>query len=575
MITVDFDKGKFIITCPFHENDKIAGLPNKRWHGQTRTWRCPLISRNAEFIAKAGFTLSASAQAAIDEMKANSAAAVRRGGGLPAWYRFKTEAMPHQLDFYKAMYGIQNVALFGKPGTGKSKMIIDFYSAMRMEGKITALLIVVKLSLRDNWVIEFKKHCPIPFDIFLPDTTKLAAYRKWKGQPHDFKILVVGTESLSVGGMYDIAKDFVDSQPKPAAVVDESSKISGHKATRSERCVSLGLSCVSRLASTGSSTRGQPLNLFMQFEFLDPNIIGIGDFYAFRNRYAVMGGYVNQYGKPTQIVGYRNLDELIDTIAPFTYEIPKSVLNLPPRRNKRLVVKMTAEQRKLYNTIRRDKAYDIGGKTMIMANMLELTLRLHQVCGGWTVTKEEVDKYFKKDDVWGKAVMTTPHRVLEASENPKLNELLEFVDDIERAPFILWCAYRPEIADAVAALQARGLRVGQLHGGVPEAERQPAVNAFERGELDCVVGNSSTGGMGYTMNRAEYNIFYSNTNKFEDREQSEDRNHRIGQTKNTTVVDIVMENSVDELLIRANEERLDVSQFISRRLEEAISLLGD
>ena len=33
------------------------------------------------------------------------------------------------------------------------------------------------------------------------------------------------------------------------------------------------------------------MNLFMQFEYLDPNIIGIGDYYAFRNRYAIMGGY--------------------------------------------------------------------------------------------------------------------------------------------------------------------------------------------------------------------------------------------------------------------------------------------
>ena len=49
----------------------------------------------------------------------------------------------------------------------------------------------------------------------------------------------------------------------------------------------------------------QAVDIFSQYRFLDPTIFGM-NFYAFRGRYCVMGGFNRK-----QIVQYRDLDALI------------------------------------------------------------------------------------------------------------------------------------------------------------------------------------------------------------------------------------------------------------------------
>lgn len=569
-IHIDFEAktGRFLLRCPFYANELVKATPSVRWLKGPKAWGAPNIRRNVEYIdsrLRPFAEMTPAAEQAIVDGKTRYQEMGKNAGGFPAWYQFKTEPLPQQIECLNKLYDKAGVAIFMDPGLGKTKVAVDMNCALRMEDKIDAWLVVCKFSLLENFANEIRAHAPIPVSIHIPTTDNIKAYDKWVRGPDDFKCLIVGTESLSNGRMIEIAESFLLSFSKPSITLDESSLIATHNAIRSERIVGFRNKSAYRQAMTGTPITEGPLNLFMQFEFIDPDIIGIGDFYAFRNRYAVMGGYRDpKSGKPLQIIGYQNVDELTRTIAPYTYEANKAILKLPPKRYQVRHVDLTREQKELYRQIKLDEKYELNGREVVPKNVLELILRLHQVCGGFigeTWEEEQIDGRFKKK--------SRIEPVIPSERNPKLTELMDAAGEV-RGQGIIWTAYRSELHMIEEALIARYGKdsVRTLHGDTEEQDRKILSRDFEAGCFKWIVSNPQTGGMGFTWNAAEAAIYYSMTHKMADRIQSEDRFHRIGQTKSVLIVDILARRTVDELIKKSNEQKMDLAAFVRERINQ-------
>src|SRR5690606_19864737 len=73
-------------------------------------------------------------------------------------------------------------------------------------------------------------------------------------------------------------------------IADESHRIKTPGAQQSKAMGRLGQVAAYRLMLTGTPVTQNPLDIWSQYQFLDPSIFG-RSFYAFRNRYAIMGGY--------------------------------------------------------------------------------------------------------------------------------------------------------------------------------------------------------------------------------------------------------------------------------------------
>ena len=93
--------------------------------------------------------------------------------------------------------------------------------------------------------------------------------------------------------------------------------------------------------------------------------------------------------------------------------------------------------------------------------------------------------------------------------------------------------------------------VVEYHGGIKDADRSDAIEQFQDivSSSRFFVGNPQTGGMGITLTASSTVIYYSNTYNLEDRIQSEDRAHRIGQTNKVTYVDLICRKTVDEKIV--------------------------
>jgi len=77
-----------------------------------------------------------------------------------------------------------------------------------------------------------------------------------------------------------------------------------------------------------------------------------------------------------------------------------------------------------------------------------------------------------------------------------------------------------------------------------------------------LVGTPSTGGYGITLTAANTVIYYSNGYDLEKRLQSEDRAHRIGQKKNVTYIDIICEETVDEKIVKALRDKINIASEV-------------
>jgi hypothetical protein len=526
-------RGCFTISAASRDAGTIKRvIPGVRWSTAKSQW----YAHPSRMVNAAILTLP---RAEIDEAARALAAAPtlppRRT--FPPAYKFKTTPYAHQAQGIAHLFGSTRAAVFAEPGTGKTKMAIDAAAALWRADEIDALLVVCPLSVRSSWRDQMALHSPVPYEVQMVAT-------KFDGRrlgPGGLRVILVGCESLSSGGAADRTMALFTANPgiRVAMVVDEAHMIKNQAATRTKKVKIMGAASRWRWILTGTPIANNIGDLYSQFDFLDPNIIGLPSYSVFMERYAIYGGFEGR-----QIVGWTRCEEVRDAIEPWIFRALKSeCLDLPPKVYERREISMTPEQSKVYREMKR---YGMSG-TLTTIGTLDLALRLHQIAGGWMA----------HDD--GKVTQIS-------SKVPKIDELLSILDECEGQTTIVWCAYRHEVAAVVQAVSQRvgADRVVQIHGGVDEAGRAAAVAAIQSGAATVLVGTASAGGVGLTLTAATVTVYFSNTFKYVERVQSEDRNHRIGQASSVTIFDLVTAGTVDESIEKALVAKSDLAAWISQ-----------
>ena len=139
---------------------------------------------------------------------------------------------------------------------------------------------------------------------------------------------------------------------------------------------------------------------------------------------------------------------------------------------------------------------------------------------------------------------------------------------------IIWAHYQYDVKDIIKEIvKVYGPgSVVDYFGLTPQDERDTNRKQFQS-DPRCrfLVGTPATGGYGLTLTAANTVIYYSNGYDLEKRLQSEDRAHRIGQKKNVTYVDIIAEDTVDEKIVKALRDKINVaSQVLGEELKSWI-----
>jgi SNF2 family DNA or RNA helicase len=248
---------------------------------------------------------------------------------------------------------------------------------------------------------------------------------------------------------------------------------------------------------------------------------------------------INMGGRSVLLPQYfTNLDELERKIKSFSFRVKKEdCLDLPAKVYQRRMVQLPEEQRKVYEQLKKNAYSVLKDKEVSFANKLTEILRLHQVTNG----------FVKSDD----------GSISTFDKCPKLKELFNVLEEAE-GKFIIWANYVQNIETIIKKLgEAYGKEsVVSIYGAITTEHRQEAVKRFQD-DPKCrfLVGNPSTGGYGLTLTSAAYVVYFSNSYNLEVRQQSEDRAHRIGQTRNVFNIDLLAEKTIDEMIVSALKEK--------------------
>jgi SNF2 family DNA or RNA helicase len=242
-------------------------------------------------------------------------------------------------------------------------------------------------------------------------------------------------------------------------------------------------------------------------------------------------------GRTIKIVGgYKELGKLHDMIQPLSKRLTKEQagLNLPPKLYQKLVFEMSAEQRSVYERMRREYMVELENGVLITAPMAVVRLtRLQQIACGYLPHPEDPD---------------APPMPIGKDKNPRLEAFLDWLEDIGGQQVIVWCRFTPDVDAIVRELgPARCVR---FDGEVGEREKASGLELFKAGKRQVCVAKAASMGMGLTIVNSHLAFYYSNTFSMIDRLQSEDRQHRPGQHHAVTYVDLVADRTVDDKILK-------------------------
>ena len=474
-------------------------------------------------------------------------------------YKFKTKPYAHQMTALEKSWNRETFAYFMEMGTGKTKVLIDNLAMLYDKGKVNGALIIAPKGVVGTW---YNNELPTHLPSHIANVTTLWQANITKKQQEKLEslfeveeslhILIMNVEALSTSKGTAFAGKFISSH-NTLMVIDESTTIKNPSAKRTKNILNLSSKTKYRRIMTGSPVTKNPLDLYSQCEFLSPWLLDFTSFYAFRNRYALMKT-IHVRGRSIQVVDkFQNLNELSDQLKGFSYRVLKEdCLDLPEKNWTKRQITLSADQRKIYTQMKETALAHLNGKVTSTMTVLTQLMRLHQITCG----------HFTADD-------GTTQKIA----NNRLSELMNVLDELE-GKAIIWANYQHDITSIIKeVVKVHGPgSIVDYYGLTPQDERQKNIKKFQNDDkCRFIVGTPQTGGYGITLTAANTVIYYSNGYDLEKRLQSEDRAHRIGQKKNVTYVDIIAEDTVDEKIVKALRDKINIaSQVLGEDLKDWI-----
>lgn len=427
-------------------------------------------------------------------------------------------------------------------GCGKTLTTIAVAGALYNLGKIDRVLVVAPTSVCSVWPHDLNQFATFPWEarVLLGDKKKrLKALNELENWPFKaLRIAVINYESTHREGIFEALAAY-----KPDLIVcDESQRIKNPSAAQSKALHKLGDAAPFRMILSGTPVQNNAVDLYSQYRFLDPAVYG-ANFYAFKNRYCIMGGYGQH-----QIVGYRNMDELVEKEHSVAYRVTKEeCLDLPQQTFINRYVQFTDAEQAIYEQLRKSSFLELEtGENVTATTILTMYLRLMQLTGGFLTADES----------------TRPKQVNTA----KLDALADIVDDYvvdAGKKLVIFARFRAEIAAIENLLRLRKIQYGSIYGDVLMEERGKIVEDFQTNpDTKVFVAQIQTAGLGITLHAASTAVFYSYDYNYANYAQALARIHRIGQRLPVTYIHLVVDGSIDEKILAALENKEDMAKTV-------------
>jgi superfamily II DNA or RNA helicase len=401
-------------------------------------------------------------------------------------------------------------------GTGKTPTSLAIVNRRFRRGQVNRVMVVVPLSLIEQWVEAIERwlpHARVITDPHAPagddELVFFVCHYEWARTDRQLRQL--------------------RKKPFDMIVADEIHKMKSRSSKQSRRLWLIGKTAMYRLGLTGSPLEGNELDFWAQVRFLNDEIFG--DSYAeFKKEWTRPSGFM---GKQETLKKHLHA-KFLKRIAAISYHIEKkNAVDLPPVIHQHIRVTMTPKQEKAYRTLERDMVVEIGDVVFATPLVVTQLIRLQQLAGGYISNSEgQVEEV-------GSGKLAVLKEILIAHPQPiiifarftwEIHAIRELVVSLKRTPSVI---------------------TGQIKEG-------------NKKQFDVMIAQVSVmAGLDDMQHVASTGVFYSKTFSRIHYDQATGRLDRSGQNaKHVTFMHLDAKNTIDDDLANAIQAKGDMTQNV-------------
>ena len=434
--------------------------------------------------------------------------------------------MEHQKVAIEKLVGNKKYILADEPGVGKSLSSV----IATLESGAKKILVICLASLKINWEREIR---------FYSDKSIFIAEGKKFSTEHDIVII-----------NYDILKNFHDIKNKENSeilkanfdlvIMDEAHVVSNPQAARTKIVNDIASSIERVWLLTGTPMTSRPMNYFNLLKLVECPVSA--NWMAYAKRYC--NGFQFNVGKKKvwNVTGASNLDELRErTQSHILRRLKEEVLDLPEK----IITPV-------YLNLKSKEYEDMMG----------------EYYDWFSSNKEESSSLTIQ---FGKLM-----KVRKVIANEKVKSTIELAENIieQEKKVIIFTNFTDTLQEIYNHF---GKSAVYLDGSCSKNHRQQAVDQFQTNDkIKVFVGNLKAAGAGITLTAAEAVIMNDLSFVPAEHAQAEDRSHRIGQKKSTSVYYPLFQNSIEGIIYDILERKKKIiSTVMGDNLMDEVSVIEE
>ena len=437
----------------------------------------------------------------------------------------KATLRPYQLAGFEWMQALDEIGWGGcladDMGLGKTLQAITFLQFVKEKNEGSTSLVVCPTSLLFNWESELQKFCPsLKYHVYY-GTERTFSQEHF--EEYDLVLTSYGIMRIDLEELMKFHWHYV--------VLDESQAIKNPEA-QVTKAVAL-LKAKNKFILSGTPVQNNTQDLFAQFNFLNPGLLGSREF--FREEFATAIDRQQDKAKAQQ---------LRQMVYPFLLRRTKEQVakDLPAKTETILWCIMGKAQRHLYDEYKNHyrnlllKKIDEEGMGKAGIYVLEGLLRLRQICDNPALLKEE--------EVALRESVKSEELLREIQENTGSHKLLVFSQFTEMLHLI-----RDD-------LKKNNISFCYLAGSTTANKRQEQVEQFQGDDsIKVFLISLKAGGVGLNLTAADYVYLVDPWWNPAAEQQAIDRTHRIGQTQKVFAYKMICKDSVEEKILKLQEKK--------------------
>lgn len=489
--------------------EKVRALPSRYYNAKTRSWEVPMSK--FESVMDMFRTETIEIYFNIEKTSQSS---------IPSDFKFKTKPFDHQI--VGVEYGLNHLSwiLGDQMGLGKTKQLIDLACVRKKRGEVRHCLIICGVNtLKYNWESEIHTHsdesCYILGTRFRKNGNPYMGSTQDKIEDiktRDEFFLITNCETFVND---DFVKALCERDDIDMYAVDECHKMNNGQSKRGKNFLKTANIPKYKVAITGTPILNSPLDAYSILKWLG---VEKSNFTTFKSFYCAYGGFGGH-----ELRGYKNLNVLKQSLEHcMLRRLKEEVLDLPPKIYQVEYLEMSPKQAEIYEEARKWVLDNID-LISTYPNPLSQLLRLRQATGYTGILSSTVKESCKFD---------------------RIDDMMEEITSSGGKALIFsnWTSITTPLVERLAKYNP-----AVITGETPADMRKREEQRFQTNpQCKVCIGTIGAMGTGITLTAANTVIFCDLPWHQGNKQQAEDRAHRIGSKGTVNVIYLCCKHTIDE-----------------------------